>query len=725
MSMSISKLTGTPRFTQVYANDSIKRANKLKTAIAVASVAVAGSTSHLALAASAYIDAAAPISVIDSSTLDVVGVTSLGDLLPGVGGLQIQTANDNSTALDFTLRGFGATTAASASGESGVGVFIDGVYQTRAQGLAMDIIDLDRIEVLTGPQGVLYGRNTIGGAVKVTSKKPSGELALSQRFVLGTEFDEFKSISHIDLPQLGVLSAKLSYLINDHEGWVENQDQSAVADNNNFSAKEVEGLRVALNFDLSDNVVVDYVYQDASSDTTPPYFLSIVAGSTGVAEQESGATATRGAVALPFTVTDKESHQLTATWQVSESLQIESISAYSELDTEQYTNFDGVLGAGVGVVIAQPDEQNQEQTSQEFRLTGSLRDGALNYVAGISYFDEDVQLSGAQASGSAEVESYAAYAQGTLALTDALALTVGWRETSDEKTIISDSLEGTVTGFQTEVEDDNTDLNVALSMTFNDQLSTYLGYSTAIKSGGASLLSFGLNPYDAESVETIEAGLDVALLDGRADISVVAFTADYKDRQLTFIDPDNALQNYIINATDDDTHEGIELDLRWAVGGGVSLRGSYNFLDVDTSRAPRPYIDDGFGGTVFQLGGGAQRTLYATRAPRHSGMLAFDWDVGTFEYGSLSVHADYSSASLQRFSSEGSEGDARSVINASVTLGDIQLEDDSGQLSISLWGKNLNDEVYVSNSVSLASSASIAQAFGEPRSYGVDILYRY
>lgn len=660
------------------------------------------------------------------SAIGIGDVTSLSDLSSGaISGLQVQVANDNANALDLTLRGFGGTTAAQASGEAGVGVYVDGVYQSRAQGLGMDLIDLDTIEVLRGPQGVLSGRNTIGGAVKLVSKKPSGELGFTQRFTLGSEFDEFKSISHLDLPKLGVLSAKLSYLVNDHDGWVENQAGVSGPAGTGFWSKGNDGLRAALNFDLSDSLVVDYVYQDASGESTQPYFFSVVPGSSGFAVEEPGDGVTRGEIDIPATETENESHALTAAWQINDTMSLQSVSSYRELDTVQFTNFDDILGAGVGTTGANGDEQNQEQTTQEFILNGSMLESALSYTVGLAYFDEEVELSGDLNNGSAETESFAVYAQGTYALDENLSVTLGWRETSEEKTVISDSLGGAVSGFQTEIEDDNTDIHARVDLAFADNLSTYLSYASAFKSGGASILADGLQPYEAESVETLEVGVKAKLWDQRANISVVAFYADYKDQQVAFVDPDNVLQSYVINASEDTSHEGAEIDISILLDKALTLTASYNYLDADNLNELAPYADDGMGGTEFSLGGGAATTLYATRAPEHSGTIALDYQVGSFDFGTVSAKVAYSGSSLQYFNSEGAQANSRDVINASLTFGDIKLEGDSGELQIALWGKNLNDEAYVTNSIPVASTSSVAQAFGEPRTYGLDFVYKY
>lgn len=194
---------------------------------------------------------------------------------------------------------------------------------------------------------------------------------------------------------------------------------------------------------------------------------------------------------------------------------------------------------------------------------------------------------------------------------------------------------------------------------------------------------------------------------------------------MAFVDPDNVLQSYVINASEDTSHEGAEIDISILLDKALTLIASYNYLDADNLNELAPYADDGMGGTEFSLGGGAATTRYATRAPEHSGTIALDYQVGSFDFGTVSAKVAYSGSSLQYFNSEGAQANSRDVINASLTFGDIKLEGDSGELQIALWGKNLNDEAYVTNSIPVASTSSVAQAFGEPRTYGLDFVYKY
>ena len=163
------------------------------------------------------------VSVLDTESMSRNGITSLADLIPGqVAPLKVQPSPLNASNLYLTIRGIGGINADQPARDPNVGVYLDGVYLARSQGLGFDIIDAERIEILRGPQGVLYGRNTLGGAVNIVSKKPSGELDFSQQFTLGGEYNEFKSITHLDLPRWAGFSTKLSYLANQHDGWVDN-----------------------------------------------------------------------------------------------------------------------------------------------------------------------------------------------------------------------------------------------------------------------------------------------------------------------------------------------------------------------------------------------------------------------------------------------------------------------------------------------------------------------
>ena len=157
-----------------------------------------------------------PLSVtaLDSESLERRGINSLADLVDGqLPSVRVQPYANNPSTISIGLRGLIAADAGSVGVEAPVAINIDNVYLGRMQGLSVDMVEMERLEVLRGPQGTLFGRNAIGGVVSMTSKKPTGELGVSQRLTAGSDYGEFRSVTRVDLPRMGGVAVRLSALV--------------------------------------------------------------------------------------------------------------------------------------------------------------------------------------------------------------------------------------------------------------------------------------------------------------------------------------------------------------------------------------------------------------------------------------------------------------------------------------------------------------------------------
>jgi len=370
-------------------------------------------------------DAPIAISALNEGQLEQRGITGLGDLMEGaIPTLKIQPFPNNPATLIISMRGVGVANAGQVTREGGVGVYVDGVLMGRAQGLGIDLVDLARVEVLRGPQGTLYGRNTIGGAVNMIPQKPTGEFGFKQTFDYSSDYDQFKSITHVNLPSLNGLNSKISYLKSDHDGYVENPDNGR-PHRENYNAFDKEGFRIALNWEASDSVLVDYTYDKSESDVTQNYFQLKSPGNLFTYSADSGlvpsladipgliggaATGAFLANLRPFpedpkgfndtarssnhlypNVVEAEGHALHVAWDINENLTFKSITSYRELDQETNTNYGGVFGIGLSSLEDDGTVIEQSQFSQEFQFVGSAMDGKLEYVTGLFYYNEKAE----------------------------------------------------------------------------------------------------------------------------------------------------------------------------------------------------------------------------------------------------------------------------------------------------------------------------------------------
>lgn len=660
-----------------------------------------------------YSDSPVSVTVITADELQRSNFTRLSDFTSGgVNGLSVRSSLLSPHVFEASIRGLGSSGGDLVSGLSSVGVFVDGVYLGGNQSLSLDHIDLELIEVLKGPQGVLYGRNTAAGAINFVSKKPSDEFAVSTEFTIG-RYDRFRSLTQLDTGNIGSVSAKFTYLTDEQNGWVRNEGEE------DFNERDNEAYRVAVNLDVTENFVVDFSY-DASDSKATNVFV-----------QEGARLISNPISAVNFRQSlSSDAFNLTAVLGLGDNFSLTSISSYREVENESF-----------GL--------DHEQLSQEFRLNGQLLEGGVSFVAGLNYYDDESSLRQnvvvplgpmvdsieSLNSGDYEIESFSAFAQVTFALSDKLEVTAGWRETSDENELVRNSLDlngnGTVftdadasTFFDVgeadpgelmnrliSYDDDQTDYNITFAFTPNENLRTYFGFSTGSTAGGIALLSESLDPFVTETVETVEVGVSGAGGDS-FKWSLVGFSSTVSSRQFNEVSPANTLIGDTFNAqsADDTELKGVEVGFGYLVAEGLNMTVDYQFLDDDVSP------------TLNSMG--VEQIFYAVSAPRHSANVMIDYDLGTFGSADVGVELDYISQSRSNVSAFGNDGSSRDIFNARLNFENIQLEDDSGSVGIGIWAKNLNDDEYVESGRQLAG-ANPQRAFGEPRTYGVDLVWRF
>ncbi len=359
-----------------------------------------------------------PISVaaFGQEELVAMGVNDIGHVAQYTANLQIDRQPSSLDNVGFSIRGVG-TGETSLLNENTVGMYVDGVYIARSTGSVFDIVDLERIEVLRGPQGTLYGRNTIGGAINVISEKPLDEFGVKQIFTAGNR-GLFRSKTTVDTGQLGdMFSAKFAYNYAEHDGLVENSVHG-----NELGANDSTAYRIALRLTPTDKFTADYTY-DNSERQSNSALSQIVA--TRPPNNQIGGAITNAATAfasqdrlsaLPMAFapdedgnSDIEMHTLTLEWDINDNLTLKSITADREWDSgttgTDFGSFqsDGATvlqdptiapgqfvpeGEYVSVFLAQRQSDN-EQFTQEFQLLGDAFDEKLQFTLGLYYFEEE------------------------------------------------------------------------------------------------------------------------------------------------------------------------------------------------------------------------------------------------------------------------------------------------------------------------------------------------
>ncbi len=219
------------------------------------------------------------VSVLSGKGIEDRHVQSLLDLGDGaIPSLRVAPFFSRPSALIINVRGVGVLSDSNQPArDQGVGVYVDGVYLGRAQGLGTALFDVENIEVLKGPQGTLFGRNTEGGAVNIVTKQPSGKFKMNTTFGLGN-YGSYRGETHIDLPEAANISLKIDGIVTHRDGFVKNP-LSGASDFNGFDKR---GLHVEALWKPSPNFSADYSF-DTSYDATTTLYLQQISAGLGLA----------------------------------------------------------------------------------------------------------------------------------------------------------------------------------------------------------------------------------------------------------------------------------------------------------------------------------------------------------------------------------------------------------------------------------------------------------
>ena len=688
------------------------------------------------------------IAVLGAEDLQNRHVVSLESLADGsIPSLRIAPMFSRSSALTVGMRGVGTLGDANQPArDQGVGVYIDGVFMGRAQGLGSALYDVERIEVLKGPQGTLFGRNTEGGAISIVTKKPSGEFGARATVGVGS-YDSREAGLHLDLPSFANISVKLDGLITTRGGTVDNP----LAGEHDFNAYNKKGLHAAVLWEPSSSFNALYSF-DISRDETTPYYLQLLTRTTGplLQMQSDRAKTANIGVPQPWALGKTHGHLLTLDWTVSPELEIKSISSYRQLTQTQNDNGSSNLGVFI------PGYSNntnfarfsladvwQKQYSQEVQLIGTMEQ--LNFVVGGFYYHEKVSdnawtpytnkwnadgtsytilptptssIPFPDRASHAVTESIGVFGQATYTpamLDDRVHLTAGGRFTHDKKTGALDEVNGVATNYTLDGSWDRFDPMVNLAFDVTQDVHVYGKWSTGYKAGGANSRSLTYRKFDPESVSTFEIGAKTEFFDNHARFNVAAYTSAYKYMHIDFIAPVlNTTRTTLetTNASGNGRIKGIEADLTITPFQGLTLTGSYAYTDVHLPPAPNPFNGD------------ALTRVYAVYTPSHAASAAIDYELPVAD-AMLRFHLDGNYATGQySMASDPTKTGSSFIVNGRVALADIRMA--SGpNLELSVWARNLFNEAYTFVKANGGSSLGYYGIFNDPRTVGVSATVKY
>jgi iron complex outermembrane recepter protein len=549
-------------------------------------------------------------------------------------------AGNNSSSAVF-IRGIGQTDPTSTV-DPGVGLYIDDVYIGNAVGGTMTLRDIANVQVLRGPQGTLFGRNTIGGAVLMSTTDPGDELGGKLRAGVGDEslMDGFVAL---DVPFSPAFKTRWTVGLRKQDGYVTRPDGTDLGDTNTLAASTKwvwtpsEGIRLALALDYtdSDENGSPLVFAAINEAATFPRVASQDAGCPGVVFPASGpvpmlddprcANDLQGAGpyanngSLPLSSQFQNfGGSLNFSFDLTETLTLKSITAYRDV------NWQGVRDADNTplTILHTFYDVSGDQFSQELQLT--YESERLVGVVGLYYFEQTsddivtVELNppppGIQRdSDNNEVDnkSWAAFTQWTFDFNDMFSATVGGRYTEDRKDAFPDQFDLATPNVKQVPAVWYSDTfnsftpSASVSLKWTEDAMSYLSYSEGFKGGGwnshfnavlTPQQQAALHPFAPEEAQTIELGTKLDLAGNTLRLNMAVFTSDYTDMQLTYRGPaPNGVAPFVTNAGETSI-DGAELELTWLPIEALSLEASLGYLDAtidDLSNIPFAVLPPG------------------------------------------------------------------------------------------------------------------------------------
>lgn len=710
-------------------------------------------------------DAAVAVSAVSGESLQKDRILSYSDLARSISSLSY--TENSPLDQEFNIRGITNTRLDAPSADQSIGIFVDDVYVGRSGLLNSDFFDVERVEVVRGPQGVLLGRNVVGGAISIYTAKPEFETGGAFTAEIGN-YDSTMFNGHLTGGLTDTLAARISFQARSHDGYNTNLLTGEDLDNlESIQARfqllwtPSDDLRIRTSLDYTDdesNGVHRVALDDPNSPGLGPWgatraAIAEVLGGLDIRESfpqsfryagtnfDRGQELRREAIGLTLDI-EKD---------LGDWATLKSVTGYRTAEAFSLYDQSG-LGYRNGIATPTPlafslpvqEDESIEQLSQEIRLV-SAGEGPLSWIVG-AYLQEDKvdkddrflgenpfpilgSLSGeSHWINHGETSSRAVFGQIGYQFNEQLNGTVGLRYSRDEKS-------GVVSGIQVATGDiynpadtvpltplitpfsnvhyEQTTEEVTPQATLewqpNDAVMTYITYSHGYKGGGfedtPANAEAATASYDPETVRNIELGLKLDLLDGRARINTALFNMKYKDLQVTQTD-DGCLCNITDNAADAKI-TGLETEIQWVATDSLLLFGALTLLDTE-------YEDFVDSNGLDNSGNKLQRT------PDYQFNIGGELTSDFFNHkDALTLRLNYSyQGEMQWLPDNFQQEEAFGLLDGRATFAPV-----GENWSISVWGKNLTDELYRTNIIAFLGDE--VSTLGAPRTYGVSFGYQF
>jgi len=713
------------------------------------------------------------VTAITTQTLERMNIQNPSELSQTIPNFVLSQGSGGPTNVAISIRGIGNQEPL-LTVDSPVGVYMDGVYLGRDAALNTDLVDLARVEVLRGPQGTLFGRNTSGGAVNMVSKDASDTFGIEEKTGYG-ENDGWFTKTAVNTGELGDsgIKATLSYLHRDRDGWVNNPDSSAADGPGSLHSDavwfKVQGdfgdLRIvnAFEYDRIDGQPEGFQLV-AMSPAAQAYFSQ--SPSLGGAplvlsgNREGTLPLYQEAVQAPTQHSATLGDGITATYDLNDEMSVKSITGYRHWYASEPTRYGAqyeglVLNPTTGGVSVQnvspfysPEDVAQYQASEELQFIAKT--DRWNTVGGLYYFYEHVHEdnpnyytyvvpTGVAAPAYLGINlnsalryrensaSYAAFGQTSYRppiLDDRLEVTGGLRYTIDHRSIDLFDLDaiprnGTVNYY-------NFNFNFSLSYQLTDDIMSYVRISSGYKAGGFNARvtdAASSLVYNPEKATAYEAGIKSEWLDHKLRLNATGFYTDYANLQV------NQYTGGVGTTTNANAYyEGFELEGQFLPIKELSLDGSVGY--VNPVYTYYPYSNPTTG--VLTNYASIAHFPYVPDWTIHVGAQYYFPETA---FGAPSIRVDYSMMSERYwFGTDLPNANpfnnlikdpGQNLLSARFILSDIPVFEGRGKMEVQVYGTNLLDQALRDSGIDFGALGFAGVSFGEPRSVGFTLDYKF
>lgn len=655
-------------------------------------------------------DVGISITAFTQETMEELGIDRTWDIAAQIPNIDIKNAFGNSNPV-ITIRGIGINDVNTNNNPS-AGIYIDDVYLGSSAMLGLALHDIQRVEVLKGPQGTLYGRNTTSGAISFFTNKPTEFFEADITASVGN-YNSQQIEGAVSGPFSDNVKGRLAYYGKKQDGHYD----SIYTGDTDYGDSDISSVRGILELNPSDDVLIYWSMHSGKDQSESWPYLQLNAQTSEPTTNSSG----------PFDVNPNalsdldnksDGSSVTVEWAFGD-YEFASVSAYEAVTRRQGRDLDAGnpdSAPGLPIQLSEFYDDEIKQLTQEFRLTGSF--DLVEWTTGFFYSNEDIDSLKKATVGANDLvtdyiqtgESYSLFGHSEWTLADEWSMIAGLRYTDESKDFDVDALGSSIIEHR-DFSDDDVSGTLGLNYRPTMDLLVYASASKGFKSGGfdgSTILEVSqVDPFDSETILAYEIGFKATLLENRLQWNGATFFYDYSDMQLNVNTPAGSVLTNVGEAE----IKGFDTDLWWRAVTGLDIKIGLGYLDGEITEYDATETSDDFVGNRV------------ANAPEWTanGLIRYEHPLSDNIMLVALTDVSYQDEVFKTIDNDDNlKSDSYSLINARLSV-----ESADKMWSVALWGKNLADKEYVSDAYTQSSLNVVAQMYGMPRTFGVSGTYRW